>query len=112
MSFRLVSPNAIMAGGMKSFDYCVSLGDTEEYIFPATNIAGWGMVMVGDNIEWARFRFATSGNVTLEANSTNVSTTNDTNNSLNIYDGGSGIVIENQLGNTYKVALSMSYYTP
>lgn len=88
-----------------------SLGDTGEITF-ATGVAGWGEVMAGDNQEWASFRFTSAGVVTLIANTANVTTTNDNDTTLNIYDGGSGIVIENQLGSTLKIAININYYTP
>lgn len=86
------------------------LADTGE-ISIATGVAGWGQVMIGDNQEWAHFRFTSAGVVTLINNSTNVTTTNDTDGNLNIYDGGTGIVIENQLGSTLKTAIFINYYT-
>jgi len=78
----------------------------------ATGVSGWGEVMAGDNEEWAHFRFTSAGVVTLITNTANVTTTVDTASSLNIYDAGSGIEIQNNLGSSKKVAVNIKYYAP
>jgi hypothetical protein len=78
----------------------------------ATGVAGWGQVLAGDNQEWAHFRFTSAGVVTLIANSANVTTTNNNDTTLNIYDAGTGIVVENQLGSTLAIAIDIKYYAP
>jgi hypothetical protein len=110
-----ILPNGnVGTNGMVTIKRAVSLTDAGEYTpqIP-TGMCGWGTVQIGDDVEWARFRFKTDGTVTLEANSTNVGTTNDTDTKLNIYDAGtSGIVIENQLGSTLTAAMVIECYTP
>ncbi len=96
---------------LKTYKGVFDVIDTGEITF-VTGVAGFGEVMIGDNQEWAQIRFTSEGVVTLVDSSANVTTTNDTDAKLNIYDGGSGIVIENQLGSTLKVAINISYYTP
>jgi len=77
-----------------------------------TAVSGWGEVMAGDNVEWAHFRYTAAGVVTLIANSANVTTTDDTDANMNIYDAGTGIIIENQLGSTLNFGVVIHYYTP
>jgi hypothetical protein len=110
-----VLPNGnVRNNGMATIKRAVSLTDAGEYTpqIPA-GMCGWGSVQIGDDVEWARFRFKADGTVTLEANSTNVGTTNDVDAKLNIYDAGtSGIIIENQLGSTLTAAMVIECYTP
>jgi hypothetical protein len=91
----------------------VSMIDSATKIVIATGVAGWGEVMIGDNEEWAHFRFSSSGAVTLITNTTNVSTTPFNPNTLNIYDAGSGVAIQNYLSAAQKrVAVNIKYFTP
>jgi len=91
----------------------VSNLDSSQTIALATGVAGFGEVMIGDNVEWAHFRFSSDGTVTLISNTANVTTTAATAGKLNIYDGGSGVVIENNLVRpSKKVAINVKYYTP
>lgn len=79
----------------------------------ATGVAGWGEVMAGDNEQWAHFRFSADGTVTLIANSALVSKTASAgDDSLMVYDAGSGIAIKNRLGATKKLALNIKYFAP
>lgn len=77
----------------------------------ATGKAGWGEAMIGNNQEWASFRFSADGTVTLISNTTNAVNT-DTDEKFCIYDGGSGVVIKNALGSRLNVAVNVKYYTP
>lgn len=110
-----ILPNGnVGTNGIVTIKRAVSLTDAGEYTpqIPS-GMCGWGSVQIGDNAEWARFRFKTDGTVTLEANSTNVGTTNDTDTKLNIYDAGtSGIIIENQLGSTLTAAFVIECHLP
>lgn len=91
----------------------VSKIDSATIISLATGVAGWGEVMIGDNQEWASFRFTSAGVVTLITNSTNVGTTAFGAAKLNIYDAGTGVAIQNYLSATQlKVAVNVYYYTP
>ena len=88
------------------------LADSLGVITLATGVAGWGEVMAGDNQEWASFRFSSDGTVTLIANTANVTTTVNTVDKLNIYDAGTGVVIQNNLGASKKVAININYFIP
>lgn len=109
----LVNGN-VLNNGVVTIKRAVSLTDAREYTpqIPA-GMCGWGTVDIGNHQEWARFFFQTDGTVILEANSTNVGTTNDTDTKLNIYDAGTaGIVIENQLGSTLTAAFVIECHLP
>ena len=88
------------------------LADSLGVITLATGVAGWGEVMAGDNQEWASFRFSSDGAVTLITNTANVTTTVNTVDKLNIYDAGTGVVIQNNLGASKKVAININYFIP
>jgi len=88
------------------------LADSLGVITLATGVAGWGEVMAGDNQEWASFRFSSDGTVTLIANTANVTTTVNSVDKLNIYDAGTGVVIQNNLGASKKVAININYFIP
>jgi hypothetical protein len=111
--------NTVTATGMlsqaidstTSISGSVTLADAGEWVAP-TGVAGYGYVMIGDNTEYAQFDFKVDGTVHLQFNSANVGTVNDVDNKLNIYDGGSGIVVENQLGATKSVMIRLFYMTP
>ena len=79
-----------------------------EFIELEAGMVGYGECMIGDDQEWAHFRFTTAGAVTLVSNSTNVSTTNSGVN-LCIYDGGSSVKIKNRLEGTLKLRYSIKY---
>jgi hypothetical protein len=61
----------------------------------ASGRSGIGIITVGDGEEYAWFSFTTAGVVTLVTNSSNVTTTQGTNDKINIYDAGSNVTIEN-----------------
>lgn len=106
-----VEDSLIITSGVTKSIFKRSMVDVGEWVAP-TGIAGRGYVMIGDCQEWAYFHFTSEGVVTLETNSTNVGTTNDVDAKLNIYDGGSGIVVENQLGSTLNCLIDLEYMTP
>ena len=74
----------------------------------ATGVSGVGEVIIGDNQEWAHFRFTSSGIITLIQNTGNVSNT-DLDANLCIYDAGSGIAIKNRLGSQLNVTINVTY---
>lgn len=94
-----------------------STTDGTEYTM-ATGVAGWGWVQAGTiGGTYATFRFTSDGAVILVGaaaglTTADISTTNDSDAKINIYDGGTGIVIENQLNATVTVAYELHYYTP
>jgi|GEM_PF-3343150 len=77
----------------------------------ATGVSGWGEAMIGNNQEWASFRFSADGTVTLISNTTNAVNTN-TDAKFCIYDGGAGVIIKNALGATLTCAINIHYYAP
>jgi len=94
----------------------VSKIDSGATIALATGVSGWGEIMVGNNQEWAHFRFTSAGLVTLIANSANVDTVSvggGTALKVDIYDAGTGIAIRNNLLKpAKKVAVKVNYFTP
>lgn len=93
----------------------VSLADGEQHLLP-TGKAGFGKVSC--NGEFATFYFLAAGNVSLVTagtaglTSANVTTTENNDTTLNIFDDGDGIGIENELGSTLNVLIDITYYTP
>ena len=83
--------------------------DTGE-ITLASGAEGFGEVKIG--AEYAHFSFESDGTVTLITNTPNVGTTNDVDGKLNIYDGGTSVIIENQLGSTLKCLVNVTYMIP
>jgi len=81
------------------------------FIQLGNGLAGWGEIMVGDNEEWAHFRFSSDGTVTLIDNTSNVVNTN-TDGKFCVFDNGSTIMIINKLGSAKDVAMNINYYTP
>ena len=76
-----------------------------------TGRAGRGSAQIGDNEEYARFRFSSDGTVVVLEQSTNVAGT-DTDGNLCIYDAGSGIAIKNRLGSQKRISCEVFYYVP
>lgn len=89
----------------------ILLGDDEEIILVASK-SGYGEVMIGDNQEWAQFRFTTVPAITLSTSdvSTNVIIT-DTDANLCIYPSGSSVRIKNRLGSALVLRYSIKYST-
>jgi hypothetical protein len=85
-----------------------SLIDTGTYSLPNAS-SGIGYLMVGDNEEWAIFTWGTAGAVNLMIFSANITTTGATDNKFNIFDGGTAVTLENQLGATKTVKMTLNY---
>ena len=81
-------------------------------ILLASSVCGWGEVMVGDNQELLRFKFASDGTVTLLSDCSTNTDDADTDGDLCAYDGGDHVVIKNRLGASKKIAVDVKYYTP
>ncbi len=109
-SLRNITTSVVTRDSLGHHRELSEVADTGEITF-STGVAGWGHALGGDNEAYAYFTFTSAGVVTLVSQN-NCTTTNDNDGTLNIYDGGSGIVIENQLGDTKKVALDIKYFTP
>jgi len=103
----------IINQGLTTDERVVTLADSAS-ISIATGVSGWGSVMIGNKTAYAiDFTWDSDGVPTLGAEtSANVATDGTTDNKLQIYDGGSGIVIKNLLGSSLKLAISLKYYTP
>jgi len=93
--------------------YTTTKIDSATIISLPSGRAGWGEVMIGDNAQWASFRFTSAGVVTLILNSTNVGTTPFDANKLNIYDAGTNVAIQNYISAAQlNVAVKVHYFTP
>jgi len=71
--------------------------------------SGMAWITFGDGEEYAWFSFTTAAVVTLITNSANVTTTATTDNSLNIYDGGTAVTIENTFSDTKVMTVKVIY---
>ena len=80
----------------------------DEYIDLPDAIKGQGSVIVGDNEEYARFRFSTTGSVALDENTVDISDT-DTASKFCIFDNGTNVRVKNRLGSAYDIILTVNY---
>jgi hypothetical protein len=89
------------------------VNDDDSISLPA-GVCGWGEAMLGDNAEWALFRFTSAAAVTPVSNSANAVNT-DTDTKFCIYptlDATAVVSIRNRSGAAAKVAVHVHYYTP
>lgn len=85
----------------------------DDSVLLTPSVSGCGTVMAGDNEEFAYFRFTSAGDVTLINNSAKVSKTAAAgDDSLMVYDAGSGVAIKNRLGGTKKISLNVMGFSP
>lgn len=107
----IVTTGEVTASGVTAFNYVdLDIDDTEEYeLIVADGKAGWGMASLED--EWTYFRFTAAGVVTLVNETANVSTTDDADNKFNIFDSGTTITFENQLGDDKELNINV-WFTP
>ena len=82
--------------------------DDDGMIVLPTGTSGWGSIQVGDNEEFAEFKFSANGTVVLVGNSTNIVNT-DTDGKFCIMDNGDGIAIKNSLGSAKNIAFDIKY---
>lgn len=73
--------------------------------------SGMGWLMAGDGEEYAWFIFTSAGAVTLVNNSAGVTIAGATNNSINIYNGGTAVVIKNTFTAAKVVTVKVIYNT-
>jgi len=101
----------LTSNSITQFPYVdLDIDDTEEYeLTVADGKAGWGMASL--EAEWTYFRFTAAGVVTLVNNTTNVTTTDGTDNNFNIFDSGTTITFENQLGDNKELNINV-WFTP
>jgi len=103
---------ALITGGVGSY-YQNAAGTTQRWCtqesvadsgkvvtMPATSNGGFGFAQLGDGEEYALFSFTSAGVITLISNSANVSTTVDNDTTFNIYDNGTRVAFNNELGAT------------
>jgi hypothetical protein len=107
-SFNVLSNGNLGINGAVQLVRVVSLTDGAQYLLP-TGVTGFGQVKATG--AWCFFHFAADGTVTLEDHVSG-STTENNDTTLNVFDGGSGIGIENELGSTLNVLIDITYYTP
>lgn len=93
--------------GLYSFAGSQAVADDGSVIVD-TGMAGFGFVQLGDNEAWAQFTWSADGTVYLMQNTPNVSNL-DTDSTLSIYDGGTGIVIKNRLGSEKTIRFQLNY---
>ena len=96
--------------GATTYIDVLSLADAGEHAF-ADGVAGSGRIIAGDNEAHAWFTFTSAGVVTLDLD-VNCTTTDNNDGTLNIFDNGDGITIENQLGDTKTISIDILYHTP
>lgn len=73
-----------------------------------TGVAGWGIVHVGDDDEYAEFLWHSGGVVTLMESTDNIADT-DTASNFCIYDAGDGIALKNNLGSDKELRAVLHY---
>jgi hypothetical protein len=93
--------------GLKTKEYNATVNDDATISLPANSI-GWGTIMIGDNQEFARFRWTAAAVVTLDESTANV-ITSDTDLNLCIFDGGTSVSIRNRLGANLVVRYVIHY---
>lgn len=101
-------------GGATKYTTNVSLDDTIDMDLSSVlgGMQGKGQIIGNSGATYANFYFSSAGAVTLIDNTADVTTTNGTDDKLNIYDAGTGIAIENQLGSTLKFVIEILAATP
>lgn len=87
-----------------------SVADSGKVVtMPTTSNGGIGFAQLGDGEEYALFTFTSAGAVTLIQNSGNVGTTEDNDTTFNIYDNGTNIGFNNELGGTKNLFVMLWY---
>jgi len=71
---------------------------------------GYGEIIIGDNEEYAQFRWTSTGVVSLTFATANISSVFDNAGTFNIYDNGTGVSFQNNLGSP-KTASYHIYYS-
>jgi hypothetical protein len=93
--------------GLKTKEYNATVNDDVKIALPAST-TGWGTVMIGDNQEFARFRWTSQAVVTLDESTANV-IASDTDLYLCIFDDGLNVSIRNRLGANLVVRYVIHY---
>lgn len=93
--------------GAKVYEDYIDISDETSIALPDAT-SGYGTVFVGDNEEFARFRWTTAGVVTLDENTANVVIT-DTDTKFCILDNGTEVILKNRLGSNKNVRYEIHY---
>lgn len=101
---------AIDMGGVVIDVINESLADGGKFDLPGSASGGFGFVVGGDDASYAYFTYTSDGVPTLVSHN-NCNTTEDNNTTLNIFDSGTVVGINNELGGTY-VVQGFIVYTP
>jgi hypothetical protein len=86
-----------------------SMADSAKFDLPTSSSGGWGFAMAGDDQEHSFFSFSSAGVVTLIGGTANVTTVEDNDGKFNIFDSGSVVGINNELGSTVNVFVLIFY---
>ena len=108
--------NQLVAGVQSKayfYKFAVTLADGAQLIMP-TALSGFGTVYVIDDDDYAAFTFVAAGDVTLQdtTGGATPTTTEDNDTTLNIFDNGSGIGFENELGSEKILLIDMTFIKP
>jgi len=70
---------------------------------------GYGEIIIGDNEEYAHFRWTSAGVVSLTTSTDNITNIEGNAGTFNIYDNGTGVSFENKLGASKTVSYHIYY---
>jgi len=93
-----ISGSFIASGAAYSWTYQGSLADGGKVSMPVNTNGGWGFAKLGDGDQYAFFEFASNGTVTLLVTSDDVTSIEDNDTTFNIYDTGTAVGFNNELG--------------
>ena len=101
-------------GGTTIYNSTISLADTQDLDLSGIlgGMQGKGEIIGNEGTTFANFYFTNDGVVTLINNTPDVGTAYDTDEKLNIYDAGTSIRIENQLGKITTFTIRIIASTP
>lgn len=96
----------IKNGGFFTDQQVVTLNDNDSYVIPAS-VHGWGEVMFGDDLAFARFRFSSTALTSIVENH-NTSQT-DVDNTFQIRHDGTNLIIKNTNTAAVDVLIKINY---
>lgn len=107
VSYNSVSTETIIQDTLNTKGTNQSLNDGSSIDLPdSTN--GIGQIQVGDNEEWAIFRWSSDATVSIITGSGNIATS-DTDTKFCIFDNGTSVRIRNRLGSAKIIKLKYDY---
>lgn len=107
----IAATDELLVGGLTTKDTVVTLADDGEWVGPTGKTSVTAKVTLGDNEEYATFRFWSNDSTYIESGSANAVVT-DTDGKLCILDGNPNVKIKNRTGEPKTVGITMKYYTP